>query len=126
MSGETLGAVEIIEDAKLLTKNGAAGRVIQPEAMDLGLGGGPGLHDDPGRLHALGLQLEIPLEAVNQEEATLFFDDHQWMVNVGAGPDFLGIEEIEADAREGNQADGHAWPERLPSAGESERTWKVG
>jgi len=126
VGGESLGAVEIREDLELLAESGAPGGVIEPEAVDLGLRRGPGLHDDPGRLRSPGLQGEEPLVAVDEEEAAVLLDDHQGMVLVGVGPDLLWLKEVEADTGERNLTEAHARPDRFTSAGGRERTWKVG
>jgi hypothetical protein len=67
VDGEVLLVAEVIEEVEFLPEGGAPGRVIEPEAVELGFGPGPALLDDPGLLLPPSLQGEEPLEAVDEE-----------------------------------------------------------
>lgn len=126
MDGEAFPAVEIVEEIEFLPKRGAPGRIIEPVAVELGLGAGPGLLDDPRLLCSLGLQGEEPLEAVDEEELAAVFDDHEGMIAVDVGGDRLGQEEFGGDVSKGDFTDAHSRPPGIAFPGGRERTWKVG
>jgi hypothetical protein len=107
VDGEVFLLAEVIEEVELLPEGGAPGRVIEPEAVELGFGPGPGFLDDPGLLLSSSLQGEEPLEAVDEEEPAPVVDDHQGVVGVGIGGDLLGPEEFGGDVGEGDFPDAH-------------------
>jgi hypothetical protein len=126
VDGEAFDAVEIVEDLELLPQSGAPGRVIEAEALDLGLDPGPGLLDDPGLLLPKRLQGEEPLEAIDEEELSSLLDDHQRMVAVCVRRGGRRLEELERDGGEGHLPQAHGRHPLFASAGRRERTWKVG
>jgi hypothetical protein len=126
VDGEVLLLVEVLEEVEFLPEGGTPGRVIEPEAVELGFGPGPALLDDPGLLLSPSLQGEEPLEAVDEEEPVAVFDDHQGVVGVGIGGDLLGPEELGGEVGEGDLPDAHGRPPVFATAEGRARTWKVG
>jgi hypothetical protein len=126
MHGELLIPAEVIDEVEFLAEGGAAGGVIEAEAVELGLGPTPGFLDDPRFLFSPGLEREEPLEAVDEEEPAVDDADHQGVVGVGIGVERLGQEELGGDFGEGDFPQAHGRPPAFTSAGGRERIWKVG
>lgn len=126
VGAEAIAVVEIVEDLELLPEGGAPGGVIEAEAVDPGLGPGPGLPDDPGLLLPARLQGEEPPEAIDQEEPSGRLDDHQGVIGVQVGGECRRMEEVEGDGREGHLLDAHGRHPPFASAEGRESTWKVG
>lgn len=115
MDRECLRGSEIVEETKLLAERGAPGRVIEPEAVELGFGARPGFLDDPRLLFTPGLQGEEPLEAIDEEESATVLDDDEGVITIGFGGHRLGQEEFGGDGDERDFADvAHG---RLPGIG---------
>lgn len=122
MDGEVFLLAEVIEEVEFLPEGGAPGGIIEAEAVELGFGPGPGFLDDPRFLFSPGLQREVPLEAVDEEEPAAVVDDNEGVVDVGVGGDRLGQEEFGGNVGEGDFSDAHGRPPAFATAGGRERT----
>lgn len=127
MDGEFLLGAKIVEEIEFFSEGGVPGRVIEPEAVKLGLGARPGFLDDPRLLLSPGLQGEEPLEAIDEDELAAVLDNDEGVIAIGVGGHRLRRKEFSGDFGEGDFADvAHGRPAGCAFAREMERTWKVG
>lgn len=107
MVAEWLFAAESVEEIEVLPEGGPPAGVIEPQAVDPGLGPAPGFDDDPGPGLSPPLEGEEPLEAVDEEESSPILDDDEGVIAVEIGAERPGLEELKGDLLDGDLAHGH-------------------
>jgi len=74
--------VEVPEDLQLLAEARPAPGIVAAQALELGLGPRPGLHQDPGARGAAPAKSQVPLETVHQEHLASLFDPQERLFEV--------------------------------------------
>lgn len=116
--------VEVPEALGLLAQARPAAGIVAAQALELGLGPRPGLHQDPGASLAEPGQGQVALEAVDEEDPASLLDHEEGLVGVHVARAIGLGEELERDLRERYLPEGHGSP-RSGSSGRAS-TWKVG
>jgi hypothetical protein len=80
--GELVLVVKILEKLELLFEGGLSGRIVTAQALELGLDPRPGFDDRPGARGALFPERDEALEAVDEKEPLLLFDDDERIIAV--------------------------------------------
>ena len=92
--------VDVPKDLGLLAQARPALWIIAAQALELGLGPRPGLHQDPGARGAEPGQCQVALEAVDQEDPASLLDHQEGLVRIHVARAISLHEELERDLRE--------------------------
>jgi hypothetical protein len=104
---EVLLVVKVPEKLELLFEGGPPGRVVTAQALELGLEHRPVLHDCPGARRSPFPERHEALEAIDEKEAPLPFDDDEGIIAVHLTRGALWAEELEGDLLEWDLSESH-------------------
>jgi hypothetical protein len=105
---EALLLVKIPKKLELLFEGGLSGRIVAAQALELRLEPREGFDDGPDTRLSPFLEGKVALEAIDEKELSLFFDDEERIIAVDlAGSAPPRVKKIEGDLPKREFPEGH-------------------